>query len=255
MAPDKIFRQHGKLYLVGQLKNLHMRIFTTLFICSILFTSAAVAQQSAREDSLAAKVSDSLVKSMSDRYAKTIRDSVLKSVKDSIRWAAMKTSSLYPVIKNSEWSAAFPVKNVTEKPDPSMKYKLLFNMTAWTKDSIKSINEGLAEIGRIINLHVAAGVPKENLELAIVIHGSALNVYLNNETYLKKFKTNNPNIDILKQFTALNTRLIACGQAELFFQILPENMLPEVKTAYSARVALSTYQLKGYVLYDISNDK
>jgi len=233
-----------------------MRPFTTLFICFILLTSASRAQQTDRQDSLAtARISDSLVKSISDHYAKTIRDSVVKSIKDSIRWARLKTTALYPVITNSEWSGVFAVKNVTEKADPSMKYKLLFNMTAWTRDSVKSINEGLAEIGRIINLHVAAGVPKENLELAIVVHGSALNVYLNNENYLKKFKTNNPNIDILKQFTALHAHLIACGQAEIFFQIPPENMMPEVKTAYSARVALSTYQLKGYVLYDISNDK
>jgi hypothetical protein len=233
-----------------------MRPFTIVFICSILSASASFAQQPNKEDSLAtARISDSLVKSMSDRYTKTIRDSVVKSVKDSIRWAKLKTTALYPIIINSEWSGVFPIKNVTEKADPSMKYKLLFNMTAWTRDSTKSINEGLAEVGRIINLHVAAGVPKENLELAIVIHGSALNVYLNNETYLKKFKTNNPNIDILKQFLALNTHLIACGQAEVFFQMPPENMLPDVKTAFSAKVALSTYQLKGYVLYDISNDK
>jgi hypothetical protein len=233
-----------------------MRPFTTLFISFILLASASYAQQPGKEDSLATtRISDSVVRSMSDRYVKSIRDSVVKSIKDSIRWATLKTTALYPVITNSEWSGVFPVKNVTEKADPSMKYKLLFNMTAWTRDSAKSINEGLAEIGRIINLHVAAGVPKENLELAIVVHGSALNVYLNNENYFKKFKTNNPNIDILKQFIRLNTHLIACGQAEIFFQIPPENMLPDVNTAYSARVALSTYQLKGYVLYDISNDK
>jgi hypothetical protein len=44
------------------------------------------------------------------------------------------------------------------------------------------------------------------------------------------------------------------GQAELFFKIFNADMIPEVKTGYSAKVVLSTYQLKGYVLYDINEE-
>jgi hypothetical protein len=145
----------------------------------------------------------------------------------------------------------------SEKPDPAIKYKLLFNMTIWPKDSAsrRKLNEGFAEIGRIINLHVAAGVPKENLELAIVIHGGALNTYLKNEAFQKKFKLDNPNLGILKQFTDLHAELMACGQAEIFFRVPAEEMIPEVKTAFSAQVVLSTYQLKGYVLYNIEEEK
>jgi intracellular sulfur oxidation DsrE/DsrF family protein len=195
------------------------------------------------------------VKVRSEIYSKEIRDSIVKKVKDSLRWEKIKSTATYPVIKNSEWSAAFPVSQVSEKPDPSMKYKLLFNMVIWSRDSLslRRINEGLAEIGRIINLHVASGVPKENLDLAIVIHGSALNVYLKNEFYQKKFKTDNPNLDILKQFTDLKVKLLACGQAELFTNIPAEDLITEVRTAYSANVVLSTYQLKGYVLYNIDD--
>jgi intracellular sulfur oxidation DsrE/DsrF family protein len=184
-------------------------------------------------------------------------DNLTKKISDSLRLQALKSSALFPVIKNSEESAVYPVPLVTEKADPRMKYKLLFHMIVWSKDSSskKQINEGLAEIGRIINLHVAAGVPKENLELAIIINGSAMNVYLKNDAYLKKFKTNNPNLDILKQFTDLKTNLIACGQSEVFRNISPEDFLPMVKTAFSAQVALSTYQLKGYVLYEIEEEK
>lgn len=130
-------------------------------------------------------------------------------------------------------------------------------MTIWPKDSAsrRKLNEGFAEIGRIINLHVAAGVPKENLELAIVIHGGALNTYLKNEAFQKKFKLDNPNLGILKQFTDLHAELMACGQAEIFFRVPAEEMIPEVKTAFSAQVVLSTYQLKGYVLYNIEEEK
>ena len=79
-------------------------------------------------------------------------------MKDSLYWDNLKKSATYPLIKNSEWSGAFPVSQITEKPDLTMKYKLLFNMTLWPKDSTrkKQINVGLAEIGRIINLHAAS---------------------------------------------------------------------------------------------------
>ena len=181
-------------------------------------------------------------------------DILAKKISDSIRLEALKKTGFFPLIKNSEESAVYPVPLVTEKADPAMKYKLLFHMYVWSRDSIglRKINEGLAEIGRIINLHVAAGVPKENLELAIVVNGSAMNVFLKNDAYLKKFKTNNPNLDILKQFTDLNASLVACGQSEVFKNISPVDFLPVVKTSFSAKVAVSTYQLKGYVLFEIA---
>ena len=231
--------------------------FVTLTIV-LISTGTINAQHSLIADSsLVNQIADSLIKSASTQYSVRIRDSVVRKVKDSLKWDMAKKIAQYPLIKNSEWSLALPVLGVTEKIDPAMKYKLLFAMEVWGRDSAgkTKINEGLAEIGRIINLHIAAGVPKENLELAIVIHGAPMNVYLKNEVYQKKFKTNNPNLDILKQFIEIKTNLIACGQAEIYFNIPASDMIPEVKTAYSAKVALSTYQLKGYVLFNIEEEK
>ncbi len=234
-----------------------MKVSITAFILLFLASTAVNAQNINKDDSLIAKISDSIVKVRSDMYSKTLRDSLVKKMKDSIRWERIKSTATFPLIKNSEWSAAFPVPSVTENPDPTMRYKLLFNMVIWSRDSLslRRINEGLAEIGRIINLHIAAGVPRDSLDLAIVIHGSALNVYLKNEVYQKKFKTDNPNLDILKQFIHIKTRLMACGQAELFTNIPAQDLIPEVRTAFSANVVLSTYQLKGYVLYNIVDEK
>ena len=154
----------------------------------LLFSVSLKAQQSLIADSsLVNRIADSLVKSASAQYSAGIHDSVVRHVKDSLKWDKARKVGSYPLIKNSEWSLVLPVPVVTENIDPTMKYKLLFSMEVWGRDSASKtkINEGLAEIGRIINLHVAAGVPKENLELAIVIHGSPMNVYLRNEVYQK----------------------------------------------------------------------
>ena len=87
---------------------------------------------------------------------------------------------IYPLIKDSKWSGVIPLDNIAEKPDPTMKYKLLFDLTYNNPDSAaKDLNGGLAEIGRIINLHVAAGVPVKNIETIILVHAKALNSFLN----------------------------------------------------------------------------
>jgi hypothetical protein len=37
-----------------------------------------------------------------------------------------------------------------------------------------------------MNLHVAAGIPKENIDLVLVVHAGALNAFLTNEKYKKE---------------------------------------------------------------------
>lgn len=185
------------------------------------------------------------------------QDSIRAShVQDSLRVENLLSKAQYPLIKNSKWSGVLPVQDIQEKPDPSMKYKLLIEITAWSKDTAdrKEINVGLSEAGRIINLHVAAGIPKENIEVVIVVHAAALNAYLQDSIYRKKFQINNPNLDILRQFSNLGVKLIACGQAMQFFNFDKKDFIPEVRTSLSARVVLSTYELKGYALYQVRNE-
>ncbi|HEX4851659.1 MAG TPA: DsrE family protein, partial [Puia sp.] len=82
----------------------------------------------------------------------------------------------------------------------------------------------------------------------------ALNVYLQDSLYKKKFKVSNPNLELLKQFSALGVKLVACGQAMHFFEFEKKDFVPDVRVALSAKVVLSTYQLKGFVLYQVTNE-
>jgi len=170
-----------------------------------------------------------------------------------------KYKKYYPVIKGEEWSAVFPVNNVEEIPDAKIKYKLLFELVDFApKDpdsSIKkNVNLGLVEVGRLINLHVAAGIPKENLDIVIIVHASALFAFLNNDEYKKKYGIDNPNIPFLKQMESVGVKLLACGQAILFLGLEKEQMLPSVKVALTAKTVLTSYQLKNYVLDKITLD-
>ena len=178
------------------------------------------------------------------------------SKKDSLMLAKFAAKGTYPAIKASKFSGVMPVDGISEKPDINLKYKLVIGLASGTNDpdKIKELNRGLAEAGRYINLHMAAGVPKENLEVVMVIHGKALYTLFNEAAFKKEFKTDNPNSAIVKELEDAGVKFIACGQAMQFLEIKNEELRPEVKIALSARTAISTYQLRGYALYEIEVD-
>ncbi|MBK7433105.1 MAG: DsrE family protein [Chitinophagaceae bacterium] len=166
---------------------------------------------------------------------------------------------VYPAIKSSIWGGVAPVQGINEFPDTKMPYKLLMELTGFAskgmeKEAPKEINGGLSEVARKINLHVAAGIPKKNIDVVVAVHAGAIFAFLKNEEYKRKFKTDNPNIAIIKELQNFGVKFIVCGQAMTFLKTEDENLVPGIKLALTAQTVLSTYQLKGYVYYDIRLD-
>lgn len=173
-----------------------------------------------------------------------------KEYKEKMKFENLKPLSSFPVINAGEYSGVIAVKNITELPDPKMDYKLLFELTNANPDSLaKDRNNSLVEVARKINLHVTAGVPLKKIFPVIVVHGDGLWAFTTNEFYREKYKMDNPNLKLISELQDLGTKFIACGQAMAFMDLKRESLLPQVKVALTAQVALSTYQLKGYVLY------
>ena len=168
---------------------------------------------------------------------------------EKARWQKLLNTVEFPAINGGKYSGVFPVPGITEVPDPDMQYKLLFEMTQRNPDSL--LNEpdmNLVEIARIINLHVASGIPLKNISVVVVVHGGALNSISTNPSYQKRFKMDNPNLKLIKDLEKVGTRFISCGQAMNFINIKKDELLPEVKVSFTAQTALTGYQLKGYVL-------
>jgi intracellular sulfur oxidation DsrE/DsrF family protein len=185
------------------------------------------------------------------------QDSLARAQKDSLKIAAFFARAYYPLIKGSKWSGVMPVESITEIPDPRMRYKLLLEDVFPIKDSVsaKEVNGGLAEVGRIINLHIASGIPKNKLDIVVVVHGPALFSLYTNPEYHKKYGIDNPNIAMMDELVKNGVRFIVCGQAMNFLDIKKEELDPRVHISLTAQTVLSGYQLKGYVLNTISDDK
>ena len=98
---------------------------------------------------------------------------------------------------------------------------------------------------------MASGVPLKKIFPVIVVHAAGLYAFTNNAVYKEKYKTDNPNLKLSSEREALGTRFIACGQAMAFLDIKRESLLPVMKVSVTAQTALSNYQLKGYILYQL----
>ncbi len=183
-----------------------------------------------------------------------VRDSLkrVRMVEDSLRFEKLQAIATYPLMKGGKWSGVIPVANPTEVPDNTHEYKLLFEVIKKNRDSLSDkINYSLDEVARILNLHVASGIPQDKLVPVVVIHGPGLEAVWNNEAYRRKHSMDNPNLGLIREMEKIGTRFIVCGQAMAFFGTEKEDLLPEIRISLTAQTVLSNYQYQGYVLYAV----
>jgi len=147
----------------------------------------------------------------------------------------------YPVIKGHKYAGVIPISNVDEVPDPTIEYKIVINATGHSKDSSK-FNCVIYNIGRYFNLHVAAGIPKENIEIVVAVHAWAFDSFLKNEAYRSEFEIDNPNLAIISELKkkAFGSLFVArllpivdiqknCSFQRLFLPLRPKPHLLRIK--------------------------
>jgi intracellular sulfur oxidation DsrE/DsrF family protein len=97
-----------------------------------------------------------------------------------------------------------------------------------------------------MNMHGKNGVPLENLDVAVVVHGKALLTVMNDETYQKMHGIKNPTLALLYDLADAGVKFYACGQS-LGFRGLDKSVLAEpVQVGLSAMTMLVTLQADGY---------
>ena len=175
-----------------------------LIVSLICFASIAKAQMAAT-DSL--HTTDSLAKAKVAAYEDSLDN-------------ALQAKAIYPLIKTSKWSGVIPVSDIDEKPDVARRFKILMEITAGIKDTTaaKQINGALAEVGRQINLHLASGIPKKNLDIVVIAHAGVLKSFYTDAVYKENYKVNNPNDSLFTELLGAGVKFIACGQAMNFFE-------------------------------------
>lgn len=109
------------------------------------------------------------------------------------------------------------------------------------------INRTIESAARFINMHVAAGVPEENIHLAIVVHGGA-SFDLTNQEFFAAHKEGKENASAaaIAQLQEHGVEFYLCGQSAAAHGISNADLLPGVKMALSAMTAHALLQQQGY---------
>ena len=177
-----------------------------------------------------------------------------KPISKEDRFAKLEPKMIFPMIKGSKMTGVVPVDFINNVLSSETNMKIIFDFTQSTANNAQGshVNEGLEEVARILNLHLAAGLKRDNLKAVVVFHSASLLSILHDEYYLSKYGNNNPNKDILNQLMKNGIDLVVCGQSIMLRELSPGDILPGIQFALSAKTTLSKYQNIGYILFDIN---
>ena len=104
-------------------------------------------------------------------------------------------------------------------------------------------------VARFINMNVAAGVPEENIGVALVVHGKAAWFLTNAEAFARHDLDHlNDSAPLVEQLAAHGVTIYLCGQSAVANGIAKSDLLPGVKLSLSAMNAFAQLQQQGYVL-------
>lgn len=111
-----------------------------------------------------------------------------------------------------------------------------------------TLNRNLVSAARFLNMHAEAGVPNENMSLAIVIHGSAVQDVTNAAHYDENNEEPNANAALVSKLIEHGVEIHVCGQSAAFQGVAKSDLLPDVRMSLSAMTAHAMLQQAGYTL-------
>ena len=106
------------------------------------------------------------------------------------------------------------------------------------------VSRGLESVARFLNMHVRAGIPREQIALAVVVHGPAALDLVQAERY------GGPNASaaLVAELISAGVSIELCGQTAAYRDITRSDLLPGVTMALSAMTAHALLQQRGYTL-------
>jgi len=158
--------------------------------------------------------------------------------------AQMENFKTGPVFE--DFGATAPVQM-----DEPIAKDTLFHIAFDVKDAAEpgKLNRTIESAARFINMQVAAGVPEENIHLAIVVHGGA-SFDLTSQEFFAAHKDGKENASAaaIAQLQQHGVEFHLCGQSAAAHGISNADLLPGVKMSLSAMTAHALLQQHGFTL-------
>ncbi|ATW04329.1 DsrE family protein [Sphingorhabdus sp. YGSMI21] len=127
------------------------------------------------------------------------------------------------------------------------QFAIAFDVSAAAEPG--KINRTIESAARFINMHVAAGVPQENIRLAIVVHGGA-SIDLTSQAFFaaRKDGAENASAAAIAALQDHGVIFYLCGQSAAAHGITNADLLPGVKMSLSAMTAHALLQQQGFTI-------
>jgi intracellular sulfur oxidation DsrE/DsrF family protein len=144
-----------------------------------------------------------------------------------------------PVIESFGPSA--PVEFDQPLPEGT-EFKVVFDIAQASEDDV--LNKRFESVARFVNMHARAGVPLEDIQPAIVVHGGAA-------AHLKKpadGAVESKTTKLVEALIANDVTIYLCGQTAAARGIQKADLLPGVQMSLSAMTAHALLARDGYTL-------
>lgn len=139
------------------------------------------------------------------------------------------------------------VTNPTFPAPRDLIYKMAWHVTEGPTDPKERVS-GFGTPANFLRLMDVNGVPRSNVKLAIIVHGTATPSLLNNAAYRTRTGADNASIALLTALNEAGVQIIVCGQALINRNVPRDQLLPFVKVATTATSAHGILAAQGYAV-------
>lgn len=125
------------------------------------------------------------------------------------------------------------------------QYKAIFDVVPGSRGG--AVNSRFDSAARYINLIVANGVPRENVSVAVVVHGPSVWDVTTDEAYAREHPgEKNPNSRLVSAMITEGEQFYVCGQSAIGQGVTNTDLLPGVVMTLSQTVATTILHNNGY---------
>lgn len=142
----------------------------------------------------------------------------------------------------SEFGPHAPVPGAAAIPQLS-RFAIAYDVSTGAEadeDGVRPRNRGFETAARFLNMHVAAGVPQDRIDLVVVVHGKAVFDLVPGE--------DNASEAMVRAMLKEGVRFIVCGQSAAAYGVPSTALIDGVEMQLSAMTAHALLQQEGYTV-------
>ena len=136
-----------------------------------------------------------------------------------------------------DFGAVFTIDDADLLLDTDKTYKVIFDVYT-DADKTENMNPLINTVARFMNMHAQNGLPEDQMDIVVVLHGAALKNALTEKVFKKKYKEKHPNAALIEALVDKSVKIYVCGQSMKSRGYEAKDISENVKISLSALTAL-----------------